>query len=263
MTKNQHLITAFKKTAGKPPADELNADMSSSFRGIPRRGGEDVIEFKNVTKRFGTLAAVDNVSFEIEKGEFVFITGPSGSGKTTILKLILGELKPDSGQIIVDGIEVKNLKDKDLPYFRQKIGTVFQDFKVLNERTVGENVEVALAVLGLPESEWPERVKHVLKLVGLSRQENLFPSQLSGGEMQRASLARALVVNPKLLLADEPTGNLDWETSSSIMELFEKINKEGKTIIMATHNQEIVKKLKKRIIHIVGGKVTHGDKIDK
>lgn len=214
-----------------------------------------IIKFNKVTKKFGTQIALDNISFEVEKGEFVFITGPSGAGKTTILKLILGELLPDSGEVVVDGKNTKTIKSKDLPYFRQKIGTVFQDFKVLPERTVSENVEVALAVIGLPENDWSERVAHVLKLVGLGRQARLFPSQLSGGEIQRASLARALVVNPKLLLADEPTGNLDWDTSAAIMDLFERINKEGKTVVMATHNQEIVKKHKKRIIHIVGGKM--------
>lgn len=202
--------------------------------------------------------ALDNLDFEIEKGEFVFITGPSGAGKTTILKLILGELSPDTGEIIVEGKDLRNLKSGDLPRYRQTIGTVFQDFKVLPERTVGENVEVALAVIGLPQEHWNERIKHVLKLVGLSRQEHLFPSQLSGGELQRVSLARALVVNPKIVLADEPTGNLDWDTSAAMMDLFEQINKEGKTIIMATHNEEIVKKHKKRIIHIVGGKITSG-----
>lgn len=212
-----------------------------------------MVKFKKVTKRFGSVAALTDVSFEVEKGEFVFITGPSGSGKTTILKLILGEISPDAGDVEVDNVNLKNLKSSDISLYRQKIGTVFQDFKVLPERTVAENVEVALAVIGLPENDWPERVKHVLNLVGLSRQTNLFPSQLSGGELQRVSLARALVVNPKLLLADEPTGNLDWETSDSMMKLFEKINQEGKTIIMATHNLEIIKKYKKRVIHLVGG----------
>ncbi|HJY98955.1 MAG TPA: cell division ATP-binding protein FtsE [Patescibacteria group bacterium] len=214
-----------------------------------------MIKFKNVTKRFGGLVALDSIDFEVEKGEFVFITGPSGAGKTTILKLILGEFAPNSGEVVVEGKDLRNIKPKDLPFYRQTIGTVFQDFKVLHERTVSENVEVALAVLGLSESEWPERIAHVLSLVGLSRQANLFPSQLSGGELQRVSLARALVVNPKILLADEPTGNLDWDTSGAIMELFEKINKEGKTVVMATHNQEILKKHKKRIIHLEGGKI--------
>ncbi|KKU09276.1 MAG: cell division ATP-binding protein FtsE [Candidatus Woesebacteria bacterium GW2011_GWB1_45_5] len=215
-----------------------------------------IIQFKKATKRFGGLAALDNVSFEVKKGEFVFITGPSGAGKTTILKMILGELVPDSGEVIVDGTDVRTIDSKELPYFRQKIGTVFQDFKVLHERTVGENVEVALAVIGLSQNDWEERVKHVLKLVGLSKQINLFPSQLSGGELQRVSLARALVVNPKILLADEPTGNLDWDTSDAIMKLFEKINEEGKTVVMATHNVEILKKYKKRVIHIEGGKIS-------
>lgn len=217
---------------------------------------QNIISFKNVTKHFGSVKALENVSFEIEKGEFVFLTGPSGAGKTTILKLILGELTPDIGEVTVDKINVKNLDTHDLPYFRQKIGTVFQDFKVLPERTVSENVEVALAVIGLSENDWGVRVSHVLKLVGLSKLANLFPSQLSGGELQRVSLARALVVNPILLLADEPTGNLDWETSDSMMKLFEKINEEGKSILMATHNMEVVKKHKKRVINVVGGKVS-------
>ena len=214
---------------------------------------KNIIHFNKVSKRFGNVIALDNISFDIGYGEFIFITGPSGAGKTTLLKLILGEILPDSGEVFVDGINVKNLRDKDLPYFRQNIGIVFQDFKVLPERTVAENIEVALAVIGVPQNEWEERVKHVLKLVGLTRQATLFPSQLSGGELQRVSLARALSVNPKVILADEPTGNLDWETSDSIMQLFDKINKEGKTIIMATHNLEIVKKYKKREIHVIGG----------
>lgn len=217
---------------------------------------KNIITFKNVTKRFGSVVALENVSFEIEKGEFVFLTGPSGAGKTTILKLILGEITADTGEVKVDHINVKNLDFRDIPYFRQKIGTVFQDFKVLPERTVSENVEVALAVIGLNENDWDVRVSNVLKLVGLTKQSSLFPSQLSGGELQRVSLARALVVNPILLLADEPTGNLDWETSDSMMGLFEKINEEGKSILMATHNMEVVKKHKKRIINIVDGKVT-------
>jgi len=214
-----------------------------------------IIHFKNVTKKFGSLVALDNISFDVKRGEFVFITGPSGAGKTTILKLILGELVAEAGEVTVDGFKVAALGSHDLPCFRQKIGVVFQDFKVLPERTIAENVSVALAVIGLPEDGWNSRVEHVLRLAGLSRQIDLFPSQLSGGELQRVSLARALAVNPKILLADEPTGNLDWDTSDVLMDLFEKINKEGKTIVMATHNLEIVKKYKKRIINIVSGKI--------
>src|SRR3972149_12318860 len=150
-----------------------------------------IIKFDSVKKKFGSALALETISFEVAHGEFIFITGPSGAGKTTILKLILGEISPDSGTVIVDGINVKNLKDKDLPYFRQKIGIVFQDFKVLPERTVAENVEVALAVVGVAETEWPERVKHVLKLVGLSRQAGVFSFHLSGGGVPRASSAPA------------------------------------------------------------------------
>jgi len=215
-----------------------------------------MIEFKNVTKKFGSTIALDKVSFKVDNNDFVFITGPSGSGKTTILKLILGQIIADSGEVLVDGVNVGKVKPSELPLYRQKIGTVFQDFKVLTERTVGENVEVALAVTGVGQKDWDDRVKHVLKLVGLSRKENHFPAQLSGGEIQRVSLARALSVNPKLLLADEPTGNLDWDTSDSIMKLFEKINNEGKTILMATHNVEILKKYKNRTIHLVEGKIS-------
>jgi cell division transport system ATP-binding protein len=212
-----------------------------------------MIEFKNVTKKFGSTLALNKVDFLIEDNEFVFITGPSGSGKTTILKLILGQIVPDAGEVLVGGINVGKLKTKDIPLFRQQIGSVFQDFKVLPERTVGENIEVALAVTGILEKEWTDRIRHALKLVGLTKHENHFPSQLSGGELQRVSLARALSVNPKIILADEPTGNLDWETSDAIMKLFEKINAEGKTIVMATHNVEILKKYKKRTIHLVDG----------
>lgn len=214
-----------------------------------------LISFKNVTKSYGSVVALDDISFEIKKGEFVFITGPSGAGKTTILKLILGEIIPNKGEVKVDGINILNLNEKNIPSYRQKIGMIFQDFKVLSERTVFENIAVALAVIGLPENEWEERGKHVLKLVGLEKQSDHFPSQLSGGELQRVSLARALSVNPKIILADEPTGNLDWETSDNLMDLLEKVQTEGKTIIMATHNMEIVKKYKKRIIHLEGARI--------
>ncbi|OGM16037.1 cell division ATP-binding protein FtsE [Candidatus Woesebacteria bacterium RBG_19FT_COMBO_42_9] len=214
-----------------------------------------MIRFKNVTKKFGDITALSNVSFEVDKGEFVFITGPSGAGKTTALKLILREILPDEGKIIFDGMDVCEASQKEIPGIRRKIGVVFQDFKVLSERTLRENVEVALAVAGIPQTEWTPRVDKILELVGLLKRAELFPSQLSGGELERVSLARALVVNPKLILADEPTGNLDWDTADEIMELFEKINKEGKTIIMATHNREIIAKLKKRVIKLSEGKI--------
>ncbi len=219
------------------------------------KAAKNLVEFKKTTKAYGESAVLHDVSFEVEKGDFVFITGPSGAGKSTILKLILGEIIPSSGEVLIDGVNVGHLDSSHLPKYRQKIGVVFQDFRVLSERTVRENVEIALAVIGVDQDEWKARVDQVLKLVGLNKRADHFPSQLSGGELQRVSLARALVVNPVLILADEPTGNLDWETADAIMELFEKINKEGKTIIMATHNKDIVSKLKKREIKLKEGKL--------
>jgi cell division transport system ATP-binding protein len=214
-----------------------------------------MIKFSNVTKSFGSINALNKISFEVKSGEFVFLTGPSGAGKTTILKMILREMLPDSGEVLFDNVNIVNLSDKEVPHLRQQMGIVFQDFKVLPERTVSENVEVALAVSNVPDNEWDSRVNHVLKLVGLDKRAHLFPSQLSGGELQRVSLARALVINPKLILADEPTGNLDWKTAEGIMDLLEKINKEGKTIIMATHHEGIIKHGKHRIIHLDDGQV--------
>ena len=222
-----------------------------------------MVTFKNVSKSFGDIKAVSDVSFEVKKGEFAFLTGPSGSGKTTLLKLILREYLPDSGEILLDEINVTTLKNKQVPILRQKIGTVFQDLKVLPERTVKENIEVALAVVGLSEGEWKSRLDDILKWVNLEKRAQLFPAQLSGGDLQRVSIARALVVNPQLILADEPTGNLDWETSLGIMDLLLKINKEGKTVIMATHNQMIIDKYNKKIIHLVNGKLVKEKGEDK
>lgn len=214
-----------------------------------------MIKFIDVTKTYGEITALGKVSFEVKDGEFVFLTGPSGAGKTTILKLILGEILPDSGKVMFGSVDVGKLKDRELPALRQKIGCVFQDYKLLNEKTIGENIEIALAVLGINEKKWPEKVIQVLKETNLEGKENYFPAQLSGGELQRVSLARALAVEPELILADEPTGNLDWETAAQIMKLLEKVNKKGKTIIMATHNQEIIAKMGKKQIKLKEGKI--------
>lgn len=209
-----------------------------------------MLKINKVTKSFGDIIALDEISFSVEEGEFVFLTGPSGAGKTTLLRLILRELVPDTGEILLQEENISKLPPKSIPKIRQKLGVVFQDFKLLPERTMRENVEVALAVSGVPQKEWKDRVNHVLDLVGLIDRSRLFPSQLSGGELQRVSIARALVVNPKIILADEPTGNLDWDTADKLMDLFDKINKEGKTIMMATHHRGIVDKLQKREIKI-------------
>lgn len=207
----------------------------------------------DVSKSFGDIESLKDISFDVDEGEFVFITGPSGAGKTTLINIILGKYLPDRGEIILNEVDITQLKDSEIPEHRQNIGVVFQDFKVLPERTLRENVEVALAVKGVDDSQWKERVDQVLELTGLTKRSELFPSQLSGGELQRVSLARALVVNPDIIIADEPTGNLDWETADAMMDLFERINKEGKTVIMATHHQIIVDKLKKRTIEIKDG----------
>lgn len=213
------------------------------------------IKFENVSKKFGSITALSNIDLEIMDGDFVFLTGPSGAGKTTILKLILREYLPDSGKVLFDDLDITQVQRKEVPFLRQQMGVVFQDFKVLPERTVLENVEIALAVSNTPKEDWEKRVNHVLRLVGLSKRTRLFPSQLSGGELQRVSLARALVTNPKVILADEPTGNLDWDTAEEIMRLLEKINKEGKTIIMATHHLGLIKHFKHKIISIKDGKI--------
>lgn len=220
-----------------------------------------MLSFKGVTKKFGDIVAVEDVTFDVDEGEFVFITGPSGAGKTTLLRMILREFKPDEGEIVIDGTDITKLKSKEVPKMRQHIGTVFQDFKVLPERTLRENVEIALAVISLDKKEWGQRVNRVLDLVELSERQHLFPSQLSGGELQRVSLARALVVNPKIILADEPTGNLDWETADNIMQLLGQINSEGKTVIMATHHQVIVDSMDNRVINIKQGRLTGQDNV--
>ena len=215
-----------------------------------------MIKFEAVTKAYGEVIALNDISFEVKDGEFVFLTGPSGAGKSTILKLILGEILPNAGRVLFGDIDVGKLKESELPKLRQRIGCVFQDLKVLTEKTVGENIEIALAVLGMDEKKWPEKVEEVLKITGLTKKKDYFPAQLSGGELQRVSFARALVTDPEIILADEPTGNLDWDTADQIMELLVKINKDGKTVIMATHNKEIVDKIKKRQINLKEGKLT-------
>lgn len=214
-----------------------------------------LLEFKNVSKSFGGVRALTDVSFSVGKGEFVFIVGASGAGKTTLLRLLMAEYKPTSGTIIFDGRDLSKIKRSDVPYLRQRIGAVFQDFKLLKERSIRENIEVALDVVGVDKKEWKGRVDQVLKLVGLSPRSELFPLQLSGGELQRVAIARALVVNPQLIFADEPTGNLDWDTAETIMDLLAKINKEGKTVIVTSHNKEIIDRMKKRVIVLKDGKV--------
>lgn len=219
-----------------------------------------MIKIVSVTKSFGDIKALDDVTLNIDDGEFMFITGLTAAGKTTLLKLIIREEIPETGEIIIDGKNIVKLNDKALAIYRQTLGIVFQDFKILFERTVRENIEVALAVLNIDKSEWDARVKKVLGLVGIGDKIDYFPAQLSGGELQRVGLARALVVNPKIVIADEPTGNLDWNTAEEIIDLLETVNKEGKTVIVATHHKVLVDKFPGRVIEFAKGKIVKDSK---
>jgi len=217
-----------------------------------------MILLDRVTKSYGkdTTPAVSRLSLFIEPREFVIIVGASGAGKSTLLKLLTREEKPTSGKIVVGGIDYDTLKDSQIPMLRRKIGVVFQDFKLLPQRTVFENIAFALEIAGMTGREIKNTVPKVIDLVGLSGKEKQFPGQLSGGERQRVAIARAVVRQPKILIADEPTGNLDPKHSWDIVRLLEKINKYGTTVLLTTHNAEIVNKLKRRVITIEGGKVT-------
>lgn len=217
-----------------------------------------MILLDRVTKNYGksNKPALNRASIHVGAGEFVIIVGASGAGKSTLLKLLTREEKPSSGKIVVGGIDYDNLKDKHIPLLRRKIGVVFQDFKLLPNRTVFENVAFALEIAGMTNREIKATVPKVIELVGLKGKEKHFPHQLSGGERQRVAIARAVVRQPKILIADEPTGNLDPKHSWDIVRLLEKINKYGTTVILTTHNVEIVNKLKRRVITIDHGKIT-------
>ncbi len=214
-----------------------------------------MIKFENVSKVFGNQTALEEVTFEIGSGEFVFLIGPSGSGKTTLLNLILANIFPTDGEIKVAGVDLSKVKKKKLVEYRRRLGIVFQDFKLINDLTVFENVALALKVMGFNEEKINLEVTEALTLVGLVDRANAFTSQLSGGELQRVGIARAIVGDPQIVIADEPTGNLDLETGKQIVNLLKKINNLGKTVIVATHNFEIVNELKERVIKLEKGKV--------
>lgn len=215
-----------------------------------------MIEFRNVTKYYNNgVLALEDISFKIEKGEFVFVVGPTGMGKSTLLKLIYREELPTKGEVFVGGVNVARLKPHQVALLRRRLGIVFQDFKLLPNRTVYENVAFALEVIGLTRKEIRTRVGRVLDIVGLLHKSNCYPSELSGGEQQRTSIARALVNNPPILIADEPTGNLDITTSWEIVDFLKKINARGTTIIMATHNREIVDTMRQRVIALYKGRL--------
>ncbi|MDD4178715.1 MAG: cell division ATP-binding protein FtsE [Candidatus Margulisbacteria bacterium] len=215
-----------------------------------------MIELTNVSKTFSSgIDALHNISLTIGKEEFVFLVGSSGAGKTTLLKMLYREDLPTSGKVIVDRVNVAELNPDQVPYLRRNIGVVFQDFKLLPKRTVYENVAFALRVTGAPRSTIRRKAMQALELVGMLRRVSSFPNELSGGEKQRVCIARAIVNNPPILLADEPTGNLDPTTSWDILQLLDKINKRNTTVVVATHNKSIVDEMKKRVIELDGGRL--------
>ncbi|HLR52074.1 MAG TPA: cell division ATP-binding protein FtsE [Candidatus Avamphibacillus sp.] len=215
-----------------------------------------MILMKDIYKKYPNgVTALNGVSLNIEEGEFVYIVGPSGAGKSTFVKLIYREEKPTKGSIVINDSNLSDLKEKEVPFLRRKIGVIFQDFKLLSRLTVYENVAYALEVIGENPKNIRTLVMDVLELVGLKNKSRFIPDELSGGEQQRVSIARAIVNRPKIVIADEPTGNLDPDTSWEIMRIFEEINSRGTTIMMATHNKEIVNTIKKRVIAIEGGRI--------
>ena len=220
-----------------------------------------MIKLTNVSKRYpsGNLA-LDNVSLDIDKGEFVFIVGSSGAGKSTLMRLLLREETPTSGRVIVNGRNVGEMKRRDIPYFRRTLGVVFQDFRLLKDRTVFENVAFAQRVVGASPRKIREEVPRMLKLVGLSSKYKSCPQQLSGGEQQRVAIARALINRPEVLLADEPTGNLDHENAAEIMKLLERINALGTTVVVVTHSQEMVDQMGKRVITLNKGRLVSDER---
>ena len=220
-----------------------------------------MIEFKNVSKKYGTgTLAVDNANFTIEKGEFAFLIGNSGCGKSTIIKMMLKEEEPSAGNIFINGRDITKIKPSKVPYLRRSMGIVFQDFRLLPDKTVYENVAFAMYVVRASQKHIKRQVPMVLSLVGLSQKAKMYPNELSGGEQQRVALARAIVNNPSMLIADEPTGNLDPNTAWDIMELLNDINLRGTTVVVATHAKDIVDRMNRRVIRIDHGNIVRDEK---
>lgn len=219
-----------------------------------------MIQLLNVSKIYpGGVQALANLTVSIKRGEFVFLVGPSGAGKTTFMRLLTREELPSRGQVLVAGKNVARLSRREIPFFRRNIGVIFQDFRLLENRTVYENVAFALEVLEKPTAEIKKRVPEALEMVGLKDKVKAFPCQLSGGEQQRVAIARAIVNNPALIIADEPTGNLDPRTAQEIIRLLAEINARGTTVVVATHNREIVNALRKRVIALEKGRIVRDE----
>jgi len=214
-----------------------------------------MIQLYGVTKYYEGVSALREVSFAVDKGEFVFVTGPSGAGKTTLLKILFCAERADEGQIIIQGVNAFRLTSSNIPYLRRNMGFVFQDYKLLPHKTVFENIALALKVVGAPYGEIERRVYQVLKKVGMEEKQHLTPPKLSGGEQQKIAISRALVNEPQVLLADEPTGNLDQQSGQDVFRLFKDINMKGTTVLVATHDWEMVRKMQRRIITMDHGRV--------
>jgi cell division transport system ATP-binding protein len=245
-------------------AEPESAEPESILTPLPvdaDQSGSSMIVFESVRKVYEPgVTALDGVSFTIDKGEFVFVVGASGSGKSTVIRLILKELEPTEGRIVVGGRDLGRLKRSKVPLLRRNVGCVFQDFKLLPNRTAAENIGYALRVQGQSSTEIRKKVPEVLNLVGLPHKMNSRPEELSGGEQQRVSIARAFVNHPPLLVCDEPTGNLDPDTSVGIMQLLYRISRTGTTILMVTHDREMVDKMRRRVIALEGGKLVRDER---
>ncbi len=219
-----------------------------------------MIEFEKVTKMYGSNIGIENVTVNIDKGDFVFLVGPSGAGKSTFIKLILKEINEDKGRIRVNGMEVSGMSNRQIPKLRRSIGIVFQDFRLLPNKTVEENVAFAMEILHISARTIRRNVPQVLNLMGISSKAKKYPNELSAGEQQRVAIARAVINNPTVLIADEPTGNLDPETAWEIMQLLDQINRRGTTILMVTHAKDIVDRMEKRVIAIDKGRIVRDDR---
>ena len=215
-----------------------------------------LVQMFHVSKAYGAVEVLNNLTFQVGRGDFVCLTGSTGSGKSTLMKLIYMEEKPTSGQVIAEGFHSDRIRYREIPYLRRRMGILFQDFKLLQERTAHENVAFALHVTGVRNREVRSRVTRALTRVGLGHKRNAFPDELSGGELQRVALARAMVNDPVLLLADEPTGNLDQEAGREIVKLFQQINRQGTAVIMATHNLSLIENLHARMMHLEDGQLS-------
>jgi cell division transport system ATP-binding protein len=249
---------AIVRTRGRTRA--RHRSRSKAERGAERRARPPIVELRDTTVVYpGGHVALERVSLKVHRSEFVFVVGPTGCGKSTLIKMLIKEVEPASGQVLIAGRDINRMPKKRVPFLRRRIGTVFQDFKLLPNRTVYDNVAYALQVIGAPRSTIRRQVPEIIRLVGLQAKIHNYPDELSGGEQQRVSIARSFVNHPPLLLADEPTGNLDPETSIGIMQLLYRINRTGTTVLVVTHDRDMVDKMRRRVIALDEGRLVRDE----